>query len=179
MTRLDARRFAADGHDMSGVVQLSAWPRAAESVINPSVAIGYRVSGGADAAGRPRLQVELTGAVDVVCQRCLQPMRLVLEGEATNVLLASNQQQLDAWDSEVEDAEVVLADEPLDLDELLEDEFLLSLPFSPMCDDPGCPKRKQNEAIDAGAPHGSAAPEAGIENPFAALRGKLRSTQPD
>lgn len=114
----------------------------------------------------------LTGEVAVICQRCLQPMQLTLDG-TTSVLLAANQRELEAWDSEVEDAEVVLADAPLDLNELLEDEFLLSLPFAPMCDDPGCSRRAAGAEQSEAAIRAESMPDE--SSPFGALRGKLVS----
>lgn len=188
MNRIDALRIAADGRELSGTIALSTWPRAADSVVDPSVEVDYRIIGGFDDHGRPQLRVAVTGSVEVTCQRCLQPMMLQIgegtqngseiAGGGTNILLAADDEELEVWDAEVEDAEVVLADQPLDIDELLEDEFLLSLPFSPMCDDLECPQRKpgkQVKAIDV-EDAGSAA-NAGKNNPFATLRGKLGSTQ--
>ena len=163
---------------------VSAWSRAAELVVDPLAAIDWRVIGGQDDHGRPRLQLELRGHVDLTCQRCLQPMRLDVgasdandewadKGRTTSVLLASNERELAAWDEEVEDAEVVLAREPIDLDELLEDEFLLSLPFSPMCDDPPCPRQAGIEAPEETGESDGAPTEK--TNPFAILRDRLGS----
>ena len=191
MNRIDARRVAAEGRELSGTIALSTWPRAADSVVDPSVEVDYRIIGGFDDHGRPQLRVAVTGSVEVTCQRCLQPMMLQIgegiqngsgiAGDGTNILLAADDEELEVWDSEVEDAEVVLADQPLDINELLEDEFLLSLPFSPMCDDLDCPKRKsgkQVEAIDViHVEDAGSAADAGKNNPFATLRGKLGSTQ--
>ena len=181
MNRIDARRVAADSRELSGTTTVSDWPRATELVVDPSATIEWQVTGGHDDHGRPRLQLELRGYVEVTCQRCLQPMRLALgsgasdelaeERRITSVLLAANEHELVAWDEEVEEAEVVLAREPIDLDELLEDEFLLSLPFSPMCDDPMCPKRA---GIDTPEETGeSDGPSTEESNPFAILRERL------
>ena len=181
MNRIDARRVAADSRELSGTTMVSAWPRVADLVVDPLAAIEWQVTGGHDDHGRPRLQLELRGHVDVTCQRCLQPMRLALglgagdgsaeERRITSVLLAANERELAAWDEEVEEAEVVLAREPIDLDELLEDEFLLSLPFSPMCDDPTCPRRA---GIDTSEETGkSDGPSTEESNPFAILRDRL------
>ena len=177
MNRIDARRLAAEGGELSGATAIAKWPRAAESVADPTAELRWHVTAGNDDHGRPMLQIGLRGAVDVVCQRCLQPLRIEIggDGATTNVLLASSDRELAAWDEEVEDAEVVLAREPLDLDELLEDEFLLSLPFSPMCDDPACPR---HQGIDAQQDtEDGAADVNGPQNPFAALRGKLGATK--
>lgn len=181
MNRIDARRVAADSRELSGTTMLSAWPRAAELVADPSASIDWQVTGGHDDHGRPRLLLELRGHVDVTCQRCLQPMRLAVgigasnalaeEGRTTSVLLAANERELAAWDEEVEEAEVVLAREPIDLDELLEDEFLLSLPFSPMCDDPTCPRRAGIEALEETGESDESPTEK--TNPFAILRDRI------
>jgi uncharacterized protein len=183
MNRIDARRVAAEGRVLTGATPLNRWPRAAESVVDPSAAIEWQVTGGADDLGRPQLQIELHGFVDVTCQRCLLPMRLALDqvrddmtgARKTSVLLASNERELEAWDEEVEDAEVVLAREPIDLDELLEDEFLLSLPFSPMCDDPACPRRAGIDALEHQRDDSTGAEK---QSPFAVLRDRLKPEEP-
>lgn len=174
LNRFQARQFAADRQVVAGTVRLADWSRASESVVDPAAEIAYRVEGGTDDSGRPRLLLALTGSVAVTCQRCLQPLQWVLGGK-TSVLLAANQQQLDAWDSAVEDAEVILADQPLNLHELLEDEFLLGLPFAPMCDDPECARRAESAAQGAAENRTDTTPED--NSPFGALRSKLVSKQ--
>jgi len=106
------------------------------------------------------LTLQLTGGVEVLCQRSLHPMPVQL-GRRTPVLLARDAAEADAWDRETEEAEVVVADQPLDGNTLLEDEFLLSLPFSPLCDDPACAEKLQRVT-------GVEAP--GKPNPFSVLK---------
>jgi len=160
------RKFAADRQVATGTVRVSDWERAKEAVVDPSVEIGYRVEGGLDGQGRPMLILQLSGTVELTCQRSLHPMPFTL-GRRTPVLLAGNQRELEAWDQEVEDAEVVLAKEPLALDALLEDELLLSLPFSPLCDDPECAETLRRATGDGQA----AAESADHASPFSVLRG--------
>ncbi|MEP6701707.1 MAG: DUF177 domain-containing protein [Betaproteobacteria bacterium] len=145
-------------------------------VVDPSVQIGYRVEGGADGQGRPSLTIELSGTVDLICQRSLHPMPFRL-GRRTAVLLAANEREVSAWDRDAEDAEVVLAHEPLELDALLEDEFLLSLPYAPLCDDPECAATLQRVTTGAGSTEDVVAPEAEKANPFSVLRGSTVSKQ--
>ena len=161
------RKFAADRQVATGTVRIGEWERARESLVDPDVEIGYRVAGGADAEGRPMLTLELTGTVQLICQRSLHPMPFEL-GRRTRVLLAGDKRELEAWDREVEDAEVVLADQPLDLETLLEDEFLLSLPYAPLCDDPACDEKLRNAQGDAAGRARS--PEADDANPFSVLK---------
>lgn len=168
------RRFAAERQVATGTVQVNEWERAREAVADPSVVIGYRVEGGADPQGRPMITLQLTGAVELVCQRSLHPMSFQL-GRRTPILLAANQQEADLWDREVEDAEVVVADQPVDLATLLEDELLLSLPYAPLCDDPRCAEtlERVNEAegLEASPMAAKAA------NPFSVLKGGKISKQ--
>jgi uncharacterized protein len=168
------RRFAAERQVATGTVRVDEWERAREAVVDPSVVIGYRVEGGADRDGRPMITLQLTGTVRLVCQRSLHPMPFQL-GRRTPILLAANQQEADLWDREVDEAEVVVADQPLDLETLLEDEFLLSLPYSPLCDDALCAEtlERVNEAEGLEAPaEGSA-----TASPFSVLKGGKISKQ--
>ena len=66
MNRIDARRVAAEGRELSGTIALSTWPRAADSVVDPSVEVDYRIIGGFDDHGRPQLRVAVTGSVDLM-----------------------------------------------------------------------------------------------------------------
>ena len=169
MNQFVTRKFAADRQIATGTVRLSDWERATEAVVDPSVQIGYRVEGGADPQGRPMLTLELSGTVELICQRSLHPMPFRL-GRRTPVLLAADQREADQWDKEIDDAEVVVADGPLDLPTLLEDELLLSLPYAPLCDDPECAQKLR---LAAGAAAGRIAAEGAGESasPFSVLRG--------
>jgi len=160
------RKFAADRQVATGKVRVADWPRARAAVLDPSVEIRYRIEGGSDGQGRPMVTLELTGTVDVACQRSLHPMSCAL-GRRTQVLLARDQQEADMWDRETDEAEVVVADQTLDVQTLLEDEFLLSLPFAPLCDDPACAQTLQR-ATSAAAP---AEPDADATSPFSVLKG--------
>jgi DUF177 domain-containing protein len=161
------RKFAADRQVATGTVRVGDWERAREAVVDPDVEIGYRVEGGADSRGRPMVALQLTGKVELICQRSLHPMPLEL-GRRTQVLLARDQRELEMWDREVDDAEVVLADQPVDLESLLEDEFLLSLPYAPSCDDPACGEKLQRaQGNDAGR---ATATEADDASPFSVLK---------
>ena len=175
MNQFLTRKFAADRQVATGTVRLSDWDRAKDAVVDSSVEIGYRVEGGAYGQGRPMLTLELSGTVELTCQRSLHPMPFRL-GRRTPVLLAGDQRELDAWDRETDDAEVVLANEPLELTMLLEDEFLLSLPYAPLCDDPECAQTLQL-ATGAGATARIAVQGTDDANPFSVLKGSTVSKQ--
>ena len=71
----------------------------------------------------------------MVCQRCLQPFVAIVD-QSTELLLARSEAELAGMDAE--EIEVVLATQRLDALTLVEDELLLSLPFSPRHPDSEC-----------------------------------------
>ncbi len=101
--------------------------------------------------GEYRLTVRMT------CQRCLQSVTQEIEGEMrVAVVWDENQaatlpQRLDPWQVETENA---------DLYELLEEEFLLSLPIVPHHDENECP---------ASGSYSTGEHEEQRENPFSVL----------
>lgn len=161
-------KFAAERRVATGTVRVADWPRAHEAVVDPSVEIGYRIEGGSDGQGRPMLTLELSGTVEVLCQRSLHPMPWRL-GRRTPVLLAKDQHEADMWDREIDEVEVVVADQPLDAQTLLEDELLLSLPFASLCDDPACAQHLQR--VKASAESASSGTGTDEASPFSVLKG--------
>jgi uncharacterized protein len=94
----------------------------------------------------------------LVCQRCLNPMRLTLDVDRP-IRFVRGEDQAEALDAESDDD--VLALEPaLDLQTLVEDELILALPIVPHHD--VCP-------TDSATPAAGAEPEPPQEHPFAAL----------
>ena len=166
--RFDGFGVAAQHAVIAGDVDAAALPRVADLLAaEPGAAvIKYRITGRADAAGRPLLEVALTGAVPLTCQRCLQPFQWPVE-QRTLLLLARDEAELARIDDEDHEHEVVLADAPLDVLALVEDELLLTLPFAPRCPESACAAAQSERA------HTPAA--AGTPSAFAALAG-LKAT---
>jgi uncharacterized protein len=85
----------------------------------------------------PLLRVGAEVEVTLICQRCLQPMQVLLEGES-QVALVENLAQADAVPEDVEP--VWVESRKVDLREVVEEELLLALPLVPMhaVDDDEC-----------------------------------------
>ena len=111
-----------------------------------------------DALGHPALTLALDGTVFLLCQRCLRPFAIPV-AQQTALLLARNEPELARLDTE--EPEVVLAGAPLDPVTLVEDELLLSLPFSP--------RHAKDECV-AATPAAVAAAQA-VPSAFAQLAG--------
>lgn len=158
--RFDALKLSARHGELSGHVDVSKLPRVADLLADSSPAseVSYRISGSVDDSGRAVLDVALHGAVPLVCQRCLKAFEWPIE-QTTRLLLAADEQSLARLDDEDAEHEVMLAAEPLDPVELVEDELVLTLPFVPRCAEATC-------VPSAPGPTAEVAPKA---SPFAAL----------
>jgi uncharacterized protein len=160
-SRFDAFKLSARSDSIAGEVDATRLSRLVDRVPEgaSNAMIAWRLDGGRDAQGRPALTLTLEGALAQVCQRCLQPFAANVSHQ-TELLLARNEAELARLD--VEDAEVLLADVPLDAHTLVEDELLLSLPFAPRHEDGTCVS-----AVPAAEKRDAVSPLAGLA---AALR---------
>jgi uncharacterized protein len=129
-TRFDALKLSASGESLAGAVDAADLPRIADRLAADAGAarIEWRLVGRSDGQRRPVLTLTLSGSVPLVCQRCLQPFAAVVD-QSSELLLARSEAELARLDAD--EIEVVLASERLDPLSLVEDELLLSLPFSP------------------------------------------------
>jgi uncharacterized protein len=145
--RFDGFGVAAQRAVIAGHVNASALPRVADLLAEEAGAadIDYRITGSADAAGRPALEIAVAGAVPLTCQRCLRPFRWPVR-QTTLLLLARDERELARIDEEDHEHEAVLADAPLDALTLVEDELLLTLPFAPRCPEAECPAARNERA---------------------------------
>ena len=132
--RFDGFGVAARRAVIAGHVDATALPRVADLLADEQddAGVEYRITGSADTGGRPALDVSLSGAVPLTCQRCLRPFRWPVE-QSTLLLLARDERELARLDEEDHEHEVLLAAAPLDPVALVEDELLLTLPFAPRC----------------------------------------------
>lgn len=126
--KLDVNGLARAGESVVGIVRLADLGRVRDLLADDEGSLGFAVKGRLDERGRPVLAVKLEGSVTLNCQRCLLPFLFDLDSE-TEILLAATEEELALWDDE--EGEAVLAAAPMDLQELLEDELLLTLPYAP------------------------------------------------
>jgi uncharacterized protein len=170
--RLDVAAFAAEGASLQGSWPLAVMPRLLESVDAPSEAqratdVSWRAAGEqAPPRGRaPRLWLHLAASAEVTmtCQRCLGPVAVPLAVDR-RIGFVESEAQAAVLDAESEDD--VLALQPfLDLQALVEDELLLTLPLVPRHADCMPPGGDRNEATAA---------DMSVEHPFAALQALRR-----
>lgn len=107
--------------------------RLAQEFVNPEAQLEYRVCGGQDARGRPRVRCTVEGSMEMQCQRCLKPVGVAVKSDRL-LYLAASEADADRLETALadEDVEVIVAGQNLDLAGVVEDEVLLSLPIVPM-----------------------------------------------
>ena len=107
-------------------------PRLAQETADKSGQLCWSLQGGSNIHGHPQMHLVVTGAVNLVCQRCLAPVALAIES-APVLVLARDEEHADEIDAllEGEEVEVVVGSKAFNVLDLIEDDALLALPFSP------------------------------------------------
>lgn len=155
---IDGFEFAAAGAKQQGVWAVGDFPRLRDMLASDAGEIRYQIDGTRDAFGRPALRVRIRGALQLRCQRCLEPMRFDVDSDEI-LVLAATQAEIDAEPVEPQAPDRLLAADEVPVRELLEDELILTLPYA-----------VHHEGCDTG---GESHGDERI-SPFAGLRGMLR-----
>lgn len=169
--RLDPWRLVDAEEVIEGEIPQASMPRLASVVIPGEERVAFIVRFGRDDKRRGVLSTEISADLTVICQRCLQPMRLKLELGSHLALVegfAEAEQLPDDLDPLLldEDGLIVIRDQ-------IEEELLLAIPTAPKHDE-DCQLRVDDSELRQEP--GSQAQEK--ENPFAVLA-SLRSSKPD
>ena len=133
---IDSLDFARNGQKMSGELPIVEMLRLTDVLSSPQGMLSYTVQGGVDRQEISWLDVSVAGICQLRCQRCLSDMAYEIQLDAH--LLLRDQAGLDALSDDEEEFDSVLAEERLDLLNLLEEEILLNLPFAPKHEQGDC-----------------------------------------
>lgn len=136
-TSIDGLDFARKSSEIHATIAVFDFSRLKDQLFSPEGEVHYTLVGGRSAEGAPQLSLHLSGQVNLVCQRCLGPLRFELDVEAV-FFLVPDEDRIPAPEDEREDVDYLVADAPIDVLELIEDELLLSLPLAPAHEDVNC-----------------------------------------
>ena len=129
-----------------------------------------RVDFSLDNENRPHLNMQVSGEIALLCQRCLEPLNWPVELSAS--LTAVEDEMVAAELAEPFDS-VALVDGVLSLPTAIEDELLAAVPLAPMHDvADGCDPAAAAKWVDEGK-------EPPANRPFAALGSLLAARQDD
>lgn len=168
---IDPIQLAERGARLTGTLPLKSMPRLAQGSLegsgDVSVDLAFeREEGQQVFVMHGTLRVPLR----VTCQRCLETMELNLEA-APWLILTKSGARLEPQEG---DADILMADKPLSLSGLVEDELLLALPMVPMHAPDQCTAKVRAANVVRGAAPDRA--ERGRKNPFAVLD-RLKKTK--
>lgn len=127
---IDPVRLADQGRSFSGQLALSQMSRLRGMLAGDSGEIRAELEFGKDRRERPVLQGQLRGRLQLVCQRCLQPMEWPVELDFELVIIVAD--GADTGPDDASDDVLMVESVPMLLADILEDELMLSLPIVPM-----------------------------------------------
>lgn len=151
---IDPLRLADEGRRLLGELPGSTLTRLRE-VVNagsPAAVVAVNLEFARSAQGARRMYGTISTTVELTCQRCLEPVSIRLEARPDVVLLATDT----GPSGMAEAADTLVAEAPVALGLLVEDELLLVLPMVPMHPEGAC----QAPVGMAGNPEGRAAGRA-------------------
>jgi len=125
--------LAEQGARLSGKFSLAAMPRLTSMLGNADGQVAVELTADTDGEGMPYLEIRLETTVTAICQRCMEPLALPLTAHSRLALLRGEAEANTlpaAYDP------LVVSGSNASLVEIVEDELILALPFSPRCADP-------------------------------------------
>ena len=150
-------RLSSKPIEFCGTFTPAELERLAESVANGEGDLRYRISAVLDRQRRKVVSCIIEGFVFLTCQTSLDAFRHEIS-ISDRLVLVDDETQLPPVEAETDEEDYLVADEPLDIRDLVEDAVLLALPM--------VPRKPGLESAKAGA--SQPAPK---ESPFAALAG--------
>ncbi|HYD34101.1 MAG TPA: YceD family protein [Methylophilaceae bacterium] len=153
---IDALEFARKSLVIHDTIALSHFSRLSDALASADGGLDYELNGYIGADSRPRLRLHISGAIQLTCQRCLEPLGFVVETDI-DYILVTDEGMIPSQDEEGEIDDYLVASSQTLVIELLEDELLLALPFAP----------KHQECADKA----DLKMQTEKQSPFAVLRG--------
>lgn len=163
-SRIDPWRLAAEGGRLEDILALAALPRLVAELNRTDGMVSVALVAGIDPRGVRFIRGALQTGIELVCQRCLGPLRLVLDA-TVSLGLVRTEAEADRLPEEYEP--LLVPEGVISVADLVEDELLLALPQIP-----------RHEDISDCEAHGYRAPDREEQDqPFAALASLLRDSQ--
>ena len=148
---IDALEFARSAQESTGSVPVSALKRLEDLLYDSAGTLRYGLTGRRDERNRPLLDLAVSGELHLQCQRCLGLLEYAVD--VRNLLLVVPEGA--APEDDLEDPEApdtIEANPALDVQALVEDEVLLSLPLAPRHAEGACESRFETQSHESAAP---------------------------
>lgn len=128
-------RSAEGGYSIAGDVAFARMGRLIELVRNTEGSAQVILNFGMDKQGIPFVQGQIRTEVELICQRCLEPMKIPIQADMDLAIIGSDDEVKrlpERYDP------LLVSEQPLSVAELVEDEILLALPAVPRHDEGVC-----------------------------------------
>lgn len=126
----DSRKLVQDQQVLSGALPVAGLARLMESLQRGEGTLAYRVQGGWDRRQRPLLKLQVSGTLQLQCQRCLETLEYAVDVD-TALRLVAEEALAAEYDDDPDEPDCVADSTAFDLAALIEDEVLLALPPYP------------------------------------------------
>jgi uncharacterized protein len=127
---VDNLELARSGKSLAGSFPLAILSRLHDQVASLDATLSYELSGRLDSEGKPGLHCRVRGTLQLVCQRCLQPLTWELD-LASDLVLVGSEAELAEGKDDPEAPDRLLMEKEMDVKALIEDEVLLGMPLVP------------------------------------------------
>lgn len=143
---IDAFEFGRHNGQRDGVMPVADMTRLAAECADASGELRWSIQGGTTPQGYPSLTLSVSGTVQLVCQRCLEPYGHEIDS-TTMLVLGRDDANADEIEEILDDEsiDVIVGSQSCDIRDLLEDEALLALPQAPKHE--VCPDTKLLDAL--------------------------------
>ena len=152
---LHPERLSAKPTVLAGTFKPDALERLADALADGRGELRYRITARLDPQRRKVVSCIIEGFVFLTCQTSLEPFRHDVAID-DRLVLVDSESELPSIEEEDDTEDYLVADEPLDIRDLVEDAVLLALPMVPRKPGLEAPKGDDGEAVRK-------------ESPFAAL----------
>ena len=140
--QIDGLIFAREGRRLQGELAVRELPRLQDLVADSRGSIRYAFTGSVNGQGKPVLDIDVSGSLALVCQRCLGRMDYELQRRSRFILIEGGQPLPDVAEEDP-NAENIAAGDVSDVVDIVEQEVLLGLPIAPTHADDMCEARPE------------------------------------
>ncbi len=130
---VDSLKLAREQQRVAGRFAVAQLPRLVESLLGNTGDLDYVIAGDKDTHERPLLRLQVSGVVQLQCQRCLEgfAQHVDIDTALRLVAEAALDAEYEACGDDPSEPECIAASSELDVAALIEDEVLLALPPYP------------------------------------------------
>lgn len=161
---VDTRKIFLQHAAIAGTVALDRLGRFTEMLASTKGAVYVELEFYNDEFGQHIVSGSLHAKVEVVCQRCLEPLEIVLDDDIKLAVL-NDESKVAALDADLDPW--ICTDTKLELSSLVEEQLILCLPIVSLHESANC-NSKSGYAVTAS--NNEPSPANGTVNPFAVLK---------